>query len=173
MSYVPSLLAGVIGATAGISLSYFLGRFLGRPAILRLGRVLHITDRRLARAEAFFDRYGGATLVGGLFVPGVRHLVALVAGFCGMRFTRFIGPAFTGACLWVTTFITLGRFAGPRIMLEAGRIPQPLLWTMGAMVLVAAIAWAGVRNRAPQAETRGKLSFWTRFRLRVTGRKNR
>jgi membrane protein DedA with SNARE-associated domain len=155
MSYVPTLVAGVAGAAGGISLSYCFGRFLGRPAILRLGRVLHVTDRGLARAEAFFERYGGAALVGGLFIPGIRHLVALVAGFCGMRFPRFIGPAFTGACLWVTAFVTLGRFAGPHIVLHVEQIPRALLWAMGMIIVAAAAVWAGTRNRPLRAGMRG------------------
>lgn len=173
MSYVLSLVAGVAGATGGISLSYCIGRYFGRPAVLRLGQVIGVTDRRLSRAEAFFERYGGATLVCGLFVPGIRHLVALVAGFCGMRFVRFIGPAVTGACLWVTTFVTLGRFAGPHIVLGVERIPRGLLGVIGAIIVVAAIAWLGVRKRSPRTVMRNRRFPLTLKGWRVIRRKNR
>lgn len=73
LSYFPSLLAGVAGGAIGISLSYAMGAVIGRPLILKYGAILHLSEQKLAKVEGYFERYGGITLIGGFFIPGVRH----------------------------------------------------------------------------------------------------
>lgn len=128
LAYVPSLVAGVLGGCVGITLSYVVGARVGRPLLLRLGRYVRLTEQRMERVEHFFAKYGSLSLIIGFFVPGVRHLTAIVAGVGGMTYRRFAIAAYTGVCLWVTAFITLGRFAGPQ--LEALRESYPVsdLW---------------------------------------------
>ncbi len=109
--------------------------------LLRYSRVTGLTGRRLERAEDFVQRYGGAALVLGFFLPGVRHISAIVAGFCRMPPLRFAGAAYTGACLWVTTFITLGRFVGPHLALAGTRLLQNYLWLAAACVAISALVW--------------------------------
>lgn len=147
LHYVPALLAGSFGASAGITLSYVIGLGVGRPVVLRYGRAAGLTDTRLRRVEEFVERYGGAALVAGFFLPGVRHVSAIVAGLCRMPPLRFAGAAYTGACLWVTTFITLGRFAGPRLAAASARPLHGYLWFVVVCVAVSALVWIQWRRR--------------------------
>ncbi len=156
LQYVPALLAGSIGASAGITLSYVIGLWVGRPVLLRYSRVTRLSDRRLKRAEDFVQRYGGAALVLGFFLPGVRHISAIVAGLCRMPPLRFAGAAYTGACLWVTTFITLGRFAGPHLALVGTRLLQNYLWLAAACVAISALIWIQWRSGKILVKWRGK-----------------
>ena len=127
LSYFPAVLAGILGGAIGITISYLVGTFVGRPLVLRFGRYLHITDRTLLRVETYLGRYGPLTLFGGFFIPGIRHVTAIVAGLGGMSFTRFALAAYAGVCVWVTVFITLGRFAGPQIVLVTDSLPMPVV----------------------------------------------
>jgi membrane protein DedA with SNARE-associated domain len=105
-------LAGVGGSACGISLSYVIGRTIERGFIHRWGAYVHITEERLERVHRWFDRSGHWLLTIGYYIPGVRHLTALVAGMSGMSFRNFAVYAYAGAVIWVTTFLVLGYLVG-------------------------------------------------------------
>ncbi len=148
LSYFPALFAGISGASVGITISFLIGVLVGRPLILVYGRYLHITEKKLQTIEKYFDRYGGITLIVGFFIPGVRHLTAIVAGLGGMKLSRFMIAAYTGVCLWVTTFITLGRFVGQHITTIRMHAPYDIWYLIGISTLGVVITWfAGFRLR--------------------------
>lgn len=153
LSYFPSLLAGVLGGAIGITLSYLIGSLFGRPLLLRVGRHLHVKEARLQRIERYFEKYGGVTLIAGFFIPGVRHITAIVAGVGGMPYPRFAVSAYTGVCIWVTLFITLGRFAGPQLEALREAFPVNDLWLALALAGLLCLLslwglWVWRRKRA-------------------------
>jgi membrane protein DedA with SNARE-associated domain len=102
----------------GITVSYLVGRYAGRSVILRLGRFLHVTEARLDMARNWLERRGRWALVFGYFVPGIRHVTAIVAGASGLRWSAIAPFAYGGALLWSATFILAGYFLGdatPRV----------------------------------------------------------
>ncbi len=50
----------------------------------------------------------------GYFVPGVRHFTAIVAGTSKLEYHGFAAFAYTGALLWVSTFLFIGYHFGAR-----------------------------------------------------------
>ena len=54
-----TMVMGSVGAVMGGQAGYLVGRFGGRPFVLRWGRYAFITPERLGRAERFFERHGG------------------------------------------------------------------------------------------------------------------
>lgn len=141
LSYFPAVLAGIFGAAAGITVSYLIGRLFGRPMIVHYGKRIGLSENRLLSVEKFFDRYGGASLLIGLFIPGVRHITAIAAGLAKMDISRYAVFAYSGVCLWVTTFITLGRFVGPHMIFIERFIQQKLLLTVLLLVFIGGLAW--------------------------------
>ncbi|PWI58938.1 DedA family protein [Sulfoacidibacillus thermotolerans] len=147
LSYFPALFFGILGASLGITLSYALGVFIGRPLLLRYGRYLHITEKSLDRVERYFKKYGAVTLFAGFFVPGVRHVTAIVAGLGGMSYGRFAFPAYMGVCVWVTVFITLGRFAGPKIAGFTGMLSvTEAAWILAGLTIASFLALVAVKS---------------------------
>src|SRR5438477_5359838 len=57
-AYVTVAIAGVLGNTLGAGAGWVIGAFGGRPLLERYGRWLHVTPKRMDRAEAWFDRFG-------------------------------------------------------------------------------------------------------------------
>jgi membrane protein DedA with SNARE-associated domain len=112
MHFIPTYAAAVLGSTCGITVSYGLGRSLGVLVIHRYGHSLHITQERLARVHQWFERVGTWSLLVGYFVPGLRHLIAIVAGTSRLRPLLFALFAYTGACVWVLAFVSLGYLGG-------------------------------------------------------------
>jgi membrane protein DedA with SNARE-associated domain len=79
-----------LGAILGDSLGYELGRRLGRPWLRRYGRWVGLREPQLARAEAWFARHGGKTILLGRFVGFLRALAPFVAGASVMPYHRFL-----------------------------------------------------------------------------------
>ena len=117
------MLAGTI---CGITFSYTLGRTFGLALIHRFGKYIHLTEERLAKAHAFFERVGHWSLTFGYFVPGVRHLTAYAAGVSYVQPHIFAVFAYFGALLWATTFMSLGYFLGDRWQVVFRPDPPPL-----------------------------------------------
>jgi membrane protein DedA with SNARE-associated domain len=110
---VRSAAAGAIGgAMTGITLSYALGRFAGLPLLLRYGSRLHVDTAVVTRVGTWFQRAGKWLLTGGYFIPGVRHVTAIVAGASKLPVGTFMAFAYAGAILWVSCFLTIGYVLG-------------------------------------------------------------
>lgn len=106
--------AGLAGSGCGITISYWLGRTFGIKLIHRYGKYLRIREEHLEKAHAWFRRAGHWSLTFGYFIPGVRHFTAYAAGMSDLEPRNFALFAYSGACLWVATFLTLGYLLGER-----------------------------------------------------------
>jgi len=109
---LPTFAFASLGSMCGITISYGLGRSVGLFVIHHYGRLLRITPEELDRVHAWFDRFGTWTLLVGYFIPGVRHLTAVVAGTSKLHPLLFSIFAYSGALIWAATFIGLGYYFG-------------------------------------------------------------
>jgi membrane protein DedA with SNARE-associated domain len=139
MSPLSTWLFAIAGSWCGISLSYTIGRKLGLGVVHRYGKRLHITEARLGRVQAWFDRVGHWALFIGYYIAGARHFTAMTAGISKLKFTHFMLYAWTGGVTWVTVFLMLGYFLGDRWEQIAEIIHHDLLY-----VSIALLACVGV-----------------------------
>jgi membrane protein DedA with SNARE-associated domain len=98
---IPLLITAWIAAVVGDNIGYAIGRFGGRPLVLRYGRYVFINQRRLGHAETFFGKHGGIVVVSARFIEGLRQLNGIVAGLAKMSWWRFLTYNALGAALWV------------------------------------------------------------------------
>ena len=104
-------IGGALGSITGITFSFMIGRTIGLKLLhSKLGKMMHINDEHIEKVHKFFERMGRWALFVGYYVPGVRHFTAIVAGTSRLEYRWFAIFAYTGACVWVTTFISLGYF---------------------------------------------------------------
>src|SRR3954469_17818478 len=78
----------VIAAIAGDTVNYHIGKFLG-PKVLS-GKLHWLNQKHLDRTHAFFEKYGGKTIIIARFVPIVRTFAPFVAGVGSMSYTKFL-----------------------------------------------------------------------------------
>ena len=105
------LLGGVatVVAVAGNQVGYLVGRYTGTRMLARKeGRVLNRAN--LARATAFFERWGFWAIVVARWIPWVRTLAPMIAGAARMDNRRYITANAVGAACWVPTLILLGYY---------------------------------------------------------------
>lgn len=112
LSLTATPLAAIFGSICGISVSYLLGRTAGNYCIHRFGARVGLTESRLQKAHEWFEKFGTWTLMIGYFVPGLRHFTGFSAGTTNLEFNRFALFAYSGAVVWVSTFLTVGYFFG-------------------------------------------------------------
>lgn len=107
-----TVMAGTVGGTVGSVGSYYLGRRGGRPFLQRYGRYLGITDRKLALADCWFERYGEATVFFTRLMPIVRTFISLPAGIARMNFKKFVIYTFLGSLPWSILLVYAGYALG-------------------------------------------------------------
>ena len=138
-----AFLAALTGSGSGITISYVLGRTFGIKLIHRYGRYLRIREEHIAKAHAWFARVGHWGLTFGYFVPGVRHFTAYAAGMSEVEPHQFAIFAYSGAVLWVSTFLSLGYFLGERWEAVEKDVHHylVLLSIGGAILLAGYLVW--------------------------------
>lgn len=110
---IGDLLAVVcVGAILGDTGGYLLGRKLGREFLLTHGRRFFIKPHHVARAEGFFHRHGGKTVLFGRWVGFLRSLAPFIAGSARMHYGRFVAYDAVGAVSWGTVVVLLGYALG-------------------------------------------------------------
>ncbi len=114
LNLLPAFSAAYFGSIIGISISYAIGSTFGYYALIKYGHLIHITEERLEKAHNWFEKIGGWALLIGYFIPGVRHIVAILAGTSKLRMWEFALFAYTGAFIWASTFISIGYFFGEK-----------------------------------------------------------
>jgi len=150
LKLAPAYLTVLFGTMCGITLSYTLGRTFGLALIHRFGKYIHLTEERLAKGHAFFERAGHWSLTFGYFVPGVRHLTAYAAGVSYLEPHIFGTFAYAGALVWSAAFVSLGYFLGDRWQAVSVDIHHHLV--IASLVLAGLIAiylvWRRLRRTA-------------------------
>lgn len=110
ISPVGTIVASYAGCIVGISMSYVLGRTAGKYLIERYGSFFGLTELKLFEVRQWYTRFGKWSLAFGYFIPGIRHFTGFFAGMAHLPFSLFALFAYTGAILWVSTFLAMGYF---------------------------------------------------------------
>ena len=99
-SWMGVAVASTVGSIVGSLLSYAMGYYGGRPFVVRFGRFFLLNLHDLEVTERFFNRFGSITVFIARFVPVVRHLISIPAGFGRMHLLPFCVYTVVGACAW-------------------------------------------------------------------------
>lgn len=100
----------VLGALAGESIGYGLGRFLGpRIQHSRLGR--RIGEANWERSERYLRRRGGPAIFISRFLPVLHSLVPLTVGMSGYPYRRFLAWTIPACVIWSALYITVAAVA--------------------------------------------------------------
>jgi membrane-associated protein len=98
-------------ALIGDSTGFFLGRHTG-PRIFTRPDSLLFRQEYVHRTTAFYERYGGKTIILARFLPVIRTFAPFMAGVSGMRYSRFLSFSVCGSIGWVFGMSMLGYKLG-------------------------------------------------------------
>ena len=143
LSITHVVLAAIIGAIAGDSVGFWIGRTIGFRWIMRHRSTLRLTTRRLKLGQYLFLRHGGKVVFFGRFVAVLRTLAALLAGLNCMAWGRFLLFNALGAIVWASAY-GIGAYAfGEKLVHTLSHVGVIL----GMTAAVAVIAALGVARR--------------------------
>jgi membrane protein DedA with SNARE-associated domain len=142
-----------IAAIIGDNIGFAIGHFGGRALALRWGKYVFLTEERLDKAEAFFNRRGAIVITFARFVEGLRQANGIIAGITGMHWLRFLIFNAIGAALWVGTWVSLGYLAGSHITTIYHYITLYSYYVLIALAVLLAgyITWRVLRRRRRRA----------------------
>jgi membrane-associated protein len=138
-------------AVAGNQTNYALGRYFG-PKVFAWEDSKFFNRRAFDQAHAFYERYGGVTLVAARFMPFVRTFAPFVAGVAHMTRRKFTFYDITGGALWVGGIVTAGYFFGnmPWVKTHLDKIIWAMIFIPGALAIYG--SWKASRAPQPSAE---------------------
>jgi membrane-associated protein len=98
-------------AILGDTVNYAIGARLG-PRVFHYPKSRFFNPEHLKKTHAFYEKYGGKTIIIARFVPIVRTFAPFVAGIGAMSYARFLGYNVIGGVLWVSVCLFSGYFFG-------------------------------------------------------------
>ena len=135
-----------VAAIAGDSVGYAIGRASG-PRIFTREDSLLFNKRHLYRAQDFYERHGGKTIVIARFVPIIRTFAPVVAGVGQMKYQSFVFYNVMGGLLWVWSMLFTGYFLGRHIPGIDEHIELVILVVVFLSILPGIIHYYKERNR--------------------------
>ena len=104
----------IVAAIIGNSTGYRIGATAG-PRLFKKDESFFFRKSYLLKAQAYYERHGGKTIILAQFMPIIRTFAPVVAGIGKMPFRRFLGFTVVGAVLWIGSMLTLGYLIPPLI----------------------------------------------------------
>ena len=100
-----------VAAILGDSVNYSVGRYIGPKAFERPDS-RWFKQSHLRRTKAFYDKYGGVTIIIGRFVPIIRTFAPFLAGVAGLSYRRFLAFNVIGGIAWIGSLAYAGYLFG-------------------------------------------------------------
>lgn len=100
-----------IAAILGDTVNYWIGAYTG-PKVFHKKDSRWLNPKHLERTHAFYEKYGGKTIIIARFLPIIRTFAPFVAGIGRMTYSRFLIYNVVGGVVWICLFIVGGYFFG-------------------------------------------------------------
>jgi membrane-associated protein len=135
----------VAAAILGNQSNYAIGRYFG-PKVFQWEDSRFFNRKAFDQAHAFYEKYGGITIVAARFLPFLRTFAPFVAGVARMTRSKFTFYDITGGILWVGGIVTAGYLFGaiPWVKTNLDKIIWAMILIPGLFILVG--AWKARRK---------------------------
>lgn len=139
MSYPLAVGLLIAAAILGDQCNYSVGRYFG-PKVFKWDNSRLFNKQAFNQAHAFYEKYGGVTIVAARFMPFLRTFVPFVAGVSEMTRSKFTFFNVSGALLWVLSIVTAGYFFGnvPIVKQNLEKVIWAMILIPGLIVLYGA-----------------------------------
>ena len=103
---------GGLGASIGSTVIYLIALKLGRTALLKYLKYVKVSEKKLIRAECWFEKYGDKAVLFGRMIPVFREIISIPAGLLRMNLPKFLAYTILGSCAYSITLIFIGYYFG-------------------------------------------------------------
>ena len=135
----------LVAAIAGDQTNYTIGRYVG-PKVFRWENSRFFNRQAFDQAHAFYEQYGGITIVLARFMPFIRTFVPFVAGVAAMTRSKFTAYNVAGGAIWVVGLLMAGDLFGnlPFVRTHLSKIIWALI--LGPGLIAIGGAWRARRQ---------------------------
>jgi membrane protein DedA with SNARE-associated domain len=153
-------LVGAIGSTVGAIIIYYFSLKIGKPAILRFGSYIKVSEKALLNAESWFQKYGTIAVFSGRMAPAIRELISIPAGIGRMNIMKFTFFTFAGSAVWSVALTLLGYFLGDAWSIMADQLSS-VFSVIAVIILITIFAVFGLRyySKRKDERNRGNRSY--------------
>ena len=146
------LAAGLMltAAILGDQVNYTIGRYFG-PKVFQWENSRFFNRNAFNQAHAFYERYGGITIILARFMPFIRTFAPFVAGVAEMTRSKFTAYNVTGALLWVFGLTAAGYWFGNLAWVQDNL--SKIIWALIIVPGLIAIFGLWRASRADKAQT--------------------
>ena len=139
MSLPVAMVLLLLAAIAGDQTNYTIGRYFG-PKVFQWEDSRFFNRAAFDKAHAFYEQYGGITIVLARFMPFIRTFVPFVAGVAAMTRSKFTAYNVMGGVLWVVGLLLAGYFFGnlPVVQTHLSKIIWALILVPGLIAIFGA-----------------------------------
>jgi membrane-associated protein len=144
MDYTLAMVLLFIAAVLGDQTNYTIGRAIG-PKVFQWEQSRFFNKRAFDQAHAFYEKYGGITIIAARFMPFLRTFAPFVGGVAQMTRSKFTAYNVVGAALWVGGIVTAGYFFGnfPWVKANLDKIIWAMILIPGLLVIAGALKGRG------------------------------
>src|SRR3989344_4333437 len=111
-NYFVIIITVTFATLAGSTILFTLANKFGRKFLTKYGKYIKITPGKIKRVEKWFEKYGGAAIIIGRLIPGLRIVTPLVAGLFGVSYKTFWFYTTIAAIIWVNIYCLVGKLFG-------------------------------------------------------------
>lgn len=152
----------VVGAIAGDSVGYWTGRKFG-GWLMKQKDTFFFQKHHLLKAQAFYEKHGGKTLVLARFIPAIRTFAPIVAGMANMHYETFLSFNVIGGFLWAFGMTLLGYFLG-RVIPNVDKYLLPII---GGIVVLSVVPALFHLREDTGKERKKEHGFSVWFRVKI------
>jgi membrane-associated protein len=129
----------LVAAIAGDQTNYSIGRYFG-PKVFQWENSRFFNRQAFLQANAFYEKYGGITIILARFMPFIRTFVPFVAGVAEMTRHKFTLFNVVGGVIWVVGLIMAGYLFGnlPFVQTHLSKIIWALILVPGLIAVIGA-----------------------------------
>ena len=151
MSFPIACAVLIAAAILGDQCNFAIGRYLG-PKVFQWENSRFFNKKAFNQAHAFYERYGGVTIILARFLPFIRTFAPFIAGVADMSRSRFTLFNVVGALIWVLGIGTAGYFFGnlPLVKEHLDKIIWGLILVPGLIAIFG--AWRASRAEKAAAQ---------------------
>ena len=162
LSIIWLVIAVIVAAIAGDNVGYFIGKKAGKKLFTKKDSVI-FDPEHIKKAEEFYEKHGGKTIIMARFIPIIRTFAPMVAGIGGMSRKSFSLFNAVGGTLWGGGVTLIGYYAGKKLG-HLINIDKYLLPFLGAITLFTLVPTLYHIFKEPK--TRKALKNWLKSKLK-------
>jgi membrane protein DedA with SNARE-associated domain len=147
ISYAFAFVLFLFIVLTGSTILYTISERWGNELVRRVGKYIHVDEKRLLAVEKKFRKYGPLVIIFGRHIPGFRIPITIFSGMSEVTYKTFIISTFISVVLWIPFYLSLGQKVGKKVLTLFHASPWYLVTLLIPLLLFLLSCVLTYRNR--------------------------